>query len=201
MVRKVRGWGVDMEVEETSAGQRLDGEQLELERRRLECEKLRAEIVQVSLPWWKRAGYIGSMLPIVISVVGFSSAWMTGYFDTERGLLKSQIESLGRKRDELMKANEETQRQIDNAYLRLKLGSAEAEYALGHIRGFPPLTEGAKANLEAATTTLPPEQANAFRQILERQVPRAGHHDGDTRWQRAYGNDGKGSDTAVPHPS
>lgn len=115
---------------------------LDIEKRRLECEKLRAEIAEVSLVWWKRSGYIGSMAPILIAVIGFLSVWSTGFFDTQRAELKGEIENLKLQEEalqnsnkELIRTNIEIQEKIDHAYITLKLASAEATYALGHIRG------------------------------------------------------------------
>ncbi len=80
-------------------------ESLDIERRRLEVEKLRAEIEQVRLAWWKRPGYLGGLVPIVIAIVGFSSAWISGYFDTQRQNLKNEISGLEVESDRLNVAN------------------------------------------------------------------------------------------------
>jgi hypothetical protein len=114
-----------------------EAEKLDLERSRLELEKLRAEIDEVRLAWWKRPGYIGGLVPVVIAVVGFWSAWITGYFDTQRQNLKNEIANLEIERDQLSSANREIQRKIDDAFLRLKVAAGEASYALGHVQAIP----------------------------------------------------------------
>jgi hypothetical protein len=72
---------------------------------------------------------------MVLAFIGLLSAWATGYFSTERQSLRNEIGSLTLTRDQLAAANEETQKKIDDAYIRLKFVSAEARYALGHLRG------------------------------------------------------------------
>jgi hypothetical protein len=42
---------------------------------------------------------------------------------------------------DLASANAEVQQRIDDAYLRLKLASADASYALSHLRGIPQSNE------------------------------------------------------------
>src|SRR5262245_43843728 len=90
-----------------------EADRLDLERRRLECEKLRVEIAQASAPWWTRAGYVGSLVPIVIAIVGFGTGLATGFFDTERQQLKTEIEGLKATRQELQVASESLQKKID----------------------------------------------------------------------------------------
>lgn len=137
---------------------------LEIEKHRLECEKLRAEIEEVRQPLWKRSGWIASLSPMVIALVAFLSAWVTGYFDDRRSVLESQVASLTTEigaldarradleqatsrlqaqNDELAAtgkalaiANAEMRQSIDAAYLRLKAVTGEARYALGHHRAF-----------------------------------------------------------------
>ncbi len=142
-------------------------ESLDIERRRLEVEKLRAEIEQVRLAWWKRPGYLGGLVPIVIAIVGFSSAWISGYFDTQRQNLKNEISGLEVESDRLNVANQEIQRKIDDAYLRLKVASYEARYALGHVRAFP-FGESSRERIKAASGSLPPDIANAINDLMER---------------------------------
>jgi hypothetical protein len=119
-------------------------ERLEIEKVRLECDKLRAEIAEASVAWWRQPGYLASIVPILIAVVGFLSVWSTGFFDTQRATLKSEIEglktqeiALQNRATELASANAEVQQRIDEAYLRLKLSHADASYALSHLRGIP----------------------------------------------------------------
>lgn len=140
-----------------------DGHRLELEKARLECEKLQAEIAQVRLEWWKRPGYIGSLAPIVLAVVGFLSAFWTGYFDTRRETLENQVNNLEYQqsqleeettqlRDEqealkhqnqvLVSENEQMQKKIDETYINLKVAGSDLAYTVGHLRACgPPLSD------------------------------------------------------------
>lgn len=68
--------------------------ELEIEKHRLECEKLRAEIAEVRQPLWKRSGYIASLSPMIIAVVAFFSAWISGYFDNARKVLETEVSAL-----------------------------------------------------------------------------------------------------------
>lgn len=104
-----------------------ESDDLDLEIRRLERKKLRAEIAQLALPWWKRAGFIGSLTPIIVALIALFAAFAAGYFDDERQRLKNDIVGLENKKDDL-------QRKIDGAYLRLRIASNEAEYTLINIR-------------------------------------------------------------------
>jgi hypothetical protein len=142
-----------------------ESERLDLEKRRLECEKLRVEIAQVSYPWWKRAGYIGSLVPIVIALVGFLSAFASGYFDTERKNLKTEIDGLTLKRDQLAAANEEIQKKIDDSYLKLKLASSEARYALSLISSMA-IRKEMVANIESSLAAMSPKTAEPVREVL-----------------------------------
>ena len=63
---------------------------LDIEKHRLECEKLRAEIAEISLSWWQRPGYVGSVLTLAALLTG----WVSGYFPSERETLKREIDNL-----------------------------------------------------------------------------------------------------------
>ena len=131
-----------------------DSERLMLAKARLECEKLEAEIAQVKLEWWKRPGYIGSLAPIVLAVVGFLSAFWTGYFDTRRETLEFQVntlkteqtvleqetaqlraqrEALEHENQELLSKNAQIQNKIHETYISLKLARSDLAYAIGHF--------------------------------------------------------------------
>ena len=149
---------------------------LEIEKRRLECDKLRAEIAEVSVAWWQRPGYIGGIAPILIAVVGFLSVWSTGFFDTQRATLKSEVETLKvqetalqNRTEELSRANAEIQQRIDDAYITLKLASSEARYALGHLQGLGPrISDGDRTLVEASLTDVPPGVSALVRELLDR---------------------------------
>ena len=149
---------------------------LETEKRRLECEKLRAEIEQISIAWWKRPGYIGGMAPIIIALVGFASAWATGYFNTQREVLASSIAQLETEQERLQEKTEaleatyrETQNKLDHAYISLKLAIGDAGYALNHLQGYESrLSEEQQTQVEEALTVVPENVASLIRDVLAR---------------------------------
>ncbi|HET6161188.1 MAG TPA: hypothetical protein VFE34_22800 [Dongiaceae bacterium] len=143
-----------------------EAERLDLERRRLECEKLRVEIAQVSAPWWTRAGYIGSLVPIVIAIVGFGSGLATGFFDTERTALKNEIATLTIKRDQLQAASEGLQKKIDDGYLSLISASAEARYAISHITSLASQHDEIEPKVTSALEKLSGDEERAVSQLL-----------------------------------
>lgn len=131
-----------------------ENERLTLAKARLECEKLEAEIAQAKLEWWKRPGYLGSLVPIVLAVVGFLSAFWTGYFDTRRETLEVQVDALKTERNllaeetaqleaqretlehenrDLVSKNEQIQSKIDETYINLKLAGSDLAYAISHF--------------------------------------------------------------------
>jgi hypothetical protein len=146
-----------------------ESQKLDLEKQRLECEKLRLEVAQINIAWWKRPVYIGSLVPMVLAFIGLLSAWATGYFSTERQSLRNEIGSLTLTRDQLAAANEETQKKIDDAYIRLKFVSAEARYALGHLRGMEQPSAESVARIRAALKDLPEQPASDIRGMLDRE--------------------------------
>ena len=149
----------------------FDGQELELLRKRLECEKLQAEIDQTRLSWWKRPGYIGGLAPIVIALVGFASAFAAGYFDTRREVLESQVgnlesqrtqltstiasledeqEALSERNRGLIAENQRIQEQVDKTYISLKVAGSDLFYAVSHLRACgPPMSDEQKAALQA----------------------------------------------------
>jgi hypothetical protein len=151
-----------------------EANQLELEKRRLEIEKLRAEIKHESLAWWKRPGYIGGITPLVLALIGVFSAWSTGFFDTQRAKLKSEVknlqlqkENLQNQNSQLASANADIQSTVDQSYLSLKLAVANANYALGHLRATgPSLSEAERQSVEAATQALPQQLRGLIERLL-----------------------------------
>ncbi|MEO0761295.1 MAG: hypothetical protein AAFZ09_05720 [Pseudomonadota bacterium] len=137
---------------------------LEIEKQRLECEKLRAEIEQVRQPFWTRSGYIASLSPIVLAVVAFVSAWVTGYFDTQRQQLNAEVEALRDTRDALQAEGEAMRTEVDHVYLQLKTATAEAGYAVAHFGTF--VDEGTAHDLAGLLPALPPEMATRLAQAL-----------------------------------
>lgn len=127
---------------------------LSLKKASLECQKLEAEITQANWEWWKRPGYIGGLVPIVLAVVGFLSATSSGYFDSRRQLLELGVQKLQLEKDDLVKSNaslqnkqkalndknsalelkiELSQEKIDQAYIELKFAGHDLGYAAGHL--------------------------------------------------------------------
>ena len=126
-----------MPEQHSASGDLPELQRLELQKHELECEKLRLEIERMDFAWWKRPGYIGSLVPIVIALAGLISAWATGYFNTEREILNNEIKTLTLTRDDLEEAKDEIQQHIDNVYVQLKFISFEASYAIGHLSILP----------------------------------------------------------------
>jgi hypothetical protein len=148
---------------------------LELEKRHLENEKLRAELRHESLAWWKRPGYIGGLTPVVLAVIGFASAWGTGFFDRQRANLKSEVENLQSQKEileahnqQLTRSNADIQATIDEAYLSLKLAVANAIYAFGHLGATgPSLSAAERQSVESARAVLPAEAAELVQRLLD----------------------------------
>ncbi|HUF57547.1 MAG TPA: hypothetical protein VMM55_13410 [Thermohalobaculum sp.] len=140
--------------------------QLEIEKRRLECEKLRAEIEETRQPFWKRPGYVASLSPLVIAGLAFFSAWITGYFDAERRELDAEVKELTARRAALTAEIDEMQAGIDRAYLALKAALAEARYAVGH---FAAVTESGRdpADLLSLAEDADPALAERLRAEVE----------------------------------
>lgn len=123
-------------------------EELENEKGRLECEKLRAEIAELNFAWWKRPAYFGSIIPIIIAIAGVITGIATGYFEDKRDVVRQQVSNLNKEREELKAKNKEllvAAREIhdmtDAAYIRLKLLNSQIDYGVGHMQGVPPLPD------------------------------------------------------------
>ncbi len=80
----------------------------------LERQKLELEIRELQLAWWKRPPYLGVALPVVLAVVGFLSVLWSGYFDSRKVILESQIEELRARRNEILASNKSIQDNLDN---------------------------------------------------------------------------------------
>jgi sensor domain CHASE-containing protein len=70
-------------------------------REELELRKLELEIRDLSRPPWLRAVYLAALLPALLAVLTFVSAWLSGYFDRERIRLKQETSQLRSDRDAL----------------------------------------------------------------------------------------------------
>jgi len=79
-----------MSPQEDLSGEGNELKRIDIEKRRLECEKLRAEIADISLSWWQRPTYAGSVLTLAALLTG----WVSGYFPSERETLQKEIASL-----------------------------------------------------------------------------------------------------------
>ena len=206
-------------------------ERLQVERARLECDKLRAEITQTSLAWWKRPTNLASVATLAALLTG----WLSGYFPGEREVLRKQVADLRTQttafhqervavntdlarlradRDDLAKqadavqkrlqtemaalkaaqttaaqdltrlrgerdgfvrentklADEAkaTQRRIDDTYLRLKLLSAHAVYALSHLQPNRDSAE-TRARLGSSVARLPTDLAGPVQRMLDNE--------------------------------
>ncbi len=82
----------------------------ELERRKLELE-----IAELDKPLWLRPAYLAVALPIVLSILAFLSALLSGYFDRERAALRVEIRQLSDNRDSLKR--ERDQLAVDRDFL------------------------------------------------------------------------------------
>ncbi|MBX2884538.1 MAG: hypothetical protein KTR32_31585 [Granulosicoccus sp.] len=108
--------------------------ELELEKARLENRKLTSEIDELNRAWWKRAGYLGSVVPIIIAIVGFLTALMTGFFDTRQVNLENDIAKLESEKARIEEQTDDLRTAVNDAYLRLKIAVSEYGYAANHIR-------------------------------------------------------------------
>ena len=151
------------------------------EKKRLECEKLKAEIAQASLAWWKRPGYMGSLVPIVLAVAGIFSGWVTGFFDQQRenlenriAILQSQKEDLDKdvaeaeeKRDEAIAEEKKARRAIDEMYLQMKLRSFSSSYALGMATWDPNAKNDLQAIKDDSDKVQDPELRNRMSKLVQ----------------------------------
>ena len=155
---------------------------LEMQKITLECQRLEQEINHASLAWWKRPVYLAGLAPILLALISFLSAWATGYFDKQRAtldqeigelksqqvLLQSTNQNLERSRLEIESAIKETQQQIDQVYLSLKITSAEASYALSHFKSLGPLmTAEERQNIESILSNLPADDVDILRKLFD----------------------------------
>lgn len=70
----------------------------------LECEKLRREISALDLVWWKRPAYLGIVSPLVIALIGFLAALLSGWFTDNRTALQSEVNALTIQKDTLQES-------------------------------------------------------------------------------------------------
>ncbi|WP_298355827.1 hypothetical protein [uncultured Litoreibacter sp.] len=142
-------------------------QELDLERQRLENEKLRAEIEQVSLSWWKRPGYLGSMTPVLIALAGVFTAWVSGYFDTQRTQLSNDIVALEADKMDLTQGIADAQKIIDLGYLRIRMAAQEASYALGHFGSFSEEFSNSIQTLNRLSDAFPDEGISAVNTLTD----------------------------------
>lgn len=129
--------------------------ELELMTKRLEVEKLRAEVQTAQLSWWKRPGYLGGLTPILLALVGVGTAWVTGYFDTQRTQLATEIEALEDTKQQLEDQIAQSQKAIDYGYLQAKLAAYDADYAIGHFEAFSDQVDGVEAMGKTLRNNIP----------------------------------------------
>ncbi|MDX1927645.1 MAG: hypothetical protein SFV81_14080 [Pirellulaceae bacterium] len=157
---------------------------IELEMKRLQRDKLRAEVRDASLAWWKRPSYIASAAPIVLAIAGIFTAWFTGFFNREREILKAEIDTLQVAKDKLdqqttaakkeLEAAVERSRQLqkitDEVYIKVLFHSSGARYAVSMIK--PEGQDGwiSNADVDAAVkavSQLPAEDRERAQNIFE----------------------------------
>lgn len=157
---------------------------IELEMKRLQRDKLRAEVRDASLAWWKRPGYIASSAPIVLAIAGIFTAWVSGFFNREREILKAEIDTLQVAKDKLDQETSAAKKELDAAlertrhlqkiadevYIKVLYHSAGSTYAMSMIK--PAGQEGVISgkDVDAATKTvtqLPAEDRQRVQGIIE----------------------------------
>ncbi len=157
-----------------------DVESLEIRKLLLECEKLQQELSHNALAWWKRPAYLVGIAPIIIALIGFLSAWATGYFDNQRAKLENEIEDLMAEQSSLISTNRQldqsrmdiesaiakTQSDIDQVYINLRLASSEASYALGHMRAVN-LTDEELKRVRLVSDSVTPQDARIIDKLRE----------------------------------
>jgi chromosome segregation ATPase len=109
----------------------VNQEELSLEKSRLECEKLAAEIKSIRKPFFHTTAFYTAIAPILLAIAGLIFSWHTGWFDVQRTkinneetLVRAQTERLQMDKDRLA---EQTHRQqshltaIENEVSTLRL--------------------------------------------------------------------------------
>lgn len=148
-------------------GPRTERARLDLEKLKLEVRKLQADAVAAELSWWQRPGYLGATAPVVLAMVAFSSALLSGYFDERRTILEGEIQELVEEKTQLDDAVANLQDGIDDLYLQLRVVGADIAYAQGHMQSLQAFPEAELAEIERAVADLPQEVARSLRIMMQ----------------------------------
>lgn len=89
-------------------------------REELELRKLELEVRDLARPPWMRAVYIAALLPAMLALLTFVSAWMSGYFDRERLRLKEETVQLRAGRDALQAERAKLQGSVEALVTELR---------------------------------------------------------------------------------
>lgn len=147
-------------------------QKIELERKRLELEKMRVEIADASMAFWKRPGYLAGLSPLLIALAGVFTAWVTGYFDTQRAELANDIAALEIEKSSLTEEIADAQKTIDHGYLRIRSAAEEAQYALGHFAGYSKEYTGAINRLIDLSDQMPDDGIAAVNVLTDLSADR-----------------------------
>jgi hypothetical protein len=92
----------------SSEEHKAKGVDLEVERKRLECVRLEAEIAGLKRSLFQTPGFYSAIAPVVLAALGIVFTWSSGWFDVQRTrisneklVLEAQTEKLRRERLEL----------------------------------------------------------------------------------------------------
>lgn len=97
------------------------------EEQTLRVAKLRLEIAELRLQWWRRPQWFAALATVVAAIAGFAWAAITGYFDTRLREVRIETATVKKQRDELF--SQTTSLQKDLARLR-----ADKERLEGRLR-------------------------------------------------------------------
>jgi hypothetical protein len=171
-------------VEEKSNDALIETQAIELEMKRLQRDKLRAEVRDATLSWWKKPGYIASSAPIALAIAGIFTAWVSGFFNREREILKAEIDNLQVAKDKLdqetaaakkeldaaLERSQKLQKIADEVYIKVLFHSAGSTYAMSMIKpdGQQGWISGKDVDAAAKTVTqLPAEDRQRVQDIIE----------------------------------
>ena len=84
-------------------------------RSELRRERLRLQIAELSKPYYARPEFWTPMVPIILALLAFISAWWTGYFNREREELTARVAELTVQVSALEKEKASVQQEIDKA--------------------------------------------------------------------------------------
>lgn len=123
------------------------------QKEQLELEKLRLEVGELKLSWWKRPVYLGLAIPIVLALLTFLTALLTGWFDEKREQLEDQKKILTLEVHELRRERDQLRTGVENLF-------AESEKLNAPFARLEPLiqeTRKALAEAERKGEPLTPE--------------------------------------------